>query len=39
MGADGVLTAIAAVGPNLVRFRITPQADTSIETLLASGGK
>jgi WD40 repeat protein len=39
MGADGVLTAIAAVGENIVRIRITPPADASIDTMLASIGK
>ncbi len=38
-GTDGVLTAIAHVGESIQRIRITPSADTSVDTFIASAGR
>jgi hypothetical protein len=36
MGDDGMLTVIAQDGDSMKRFRITPPADSSVDTLLAA---
>lgn len=33
MGADGTLTVVAQAGDAIKRFRITPAADTSVDTI------
>ena len=36
MGADGTLTIVATVKGTIHRIRITPPADSSVDTFLAS---